>query len=85
MLAGIEQILPVLPGVQRLLPLYSKPGQFAIANLIKLKLVKKKATKAGKKPNPFKPGEMMDVKAKPASVKVKPVVLKRLKDLKVGK
>ena len=61
------------------------PGQFALANLVKLKLVKKKATKAGKRPNPFKPGEMMDVKAKPASVKVKPVVLKGLKDLMGGK
>jgi hypothetical protein len=61
------------------------PGLFAIPNLIKLKLVKKPPTKAGKKPNPFKPGEMMEVKAKPASVKVKPIVLKGLKDLKGGK
>jgi hypothetical protein len=61
------------------------PGLFSIPNLIKLKLIKKPATKAGKKPNPFKKGEMMEVKAKPASVKVKPVVLKGLKDLKGGK
>ncbi|MFO0929395.1 MAG: HU family DNA-binding protein [Gemmataceae bacterium] len=57
------------------------PGEFSIPGLIKLKLIKKPATKAGKKPNPFKPGEMMEVKAKPASVKVKPVVLKGLKDM----
>jgi nucleoid DNA-binding protein len=57
------------------------PGLFAIPNLIKLKRVKKPATKAGKKPNPFKPGEMMEVKAKPASVKVKAITLKGLKDL----
>ena len=57
------------------------PGLFVIPNLVKLKLVKKPATKAGKKANPFKPGEMMEVKAKPASVKVKPVILKGLKDL----
>jgi nucleoid DNA-binding protein len=57
------------------------PGEFVIPNLVKLKLVKKPATKAGTRPNPFKPGEMMEVKAKPASVKVKPVVLKGLKDL----
>lgn len=57
------------------------PGEFSIPGLIKLKLIKKPATKAGKKPNPFKPGEMMEVKAKPASVKVKPVVLKSLKDM----
>ncbi len=57
------------------------PGLFVIPNLVKFKLIKKPATKAGKKKNPFKPGEMMDVKAKPASVKVKPVILKGLKDL----
>jgi len=57
------------------------PGLFAIPNLLKLKRVKKPATKAGKKPNPFKPGEMMDVKAKPASVKVRAVTLKGLKDI----
>jgi hypothetical protein len=61
------------------------PGLFAIGNLIKLKLVKTPARKAGKRPNPFKPGEMMDVKARPASVKVKPVVLKGLRDLQGGK
>jgi len=57
------------------------PGEFSIPNLIKLKLIKKPATKAGTRPNPFKPGEMMEVKAKAASVKVKPVVLKGLKEL----
>lgn len=57
------------------------PTEFVIPNLVKLKLVKKPATKAGKRPNPFKPGEMMEVKAKPASQKVKPVVLKGLKEL----
>jgi hypothetical protein len=56
-------------------------GEFVIPGLIKLKLIKKPATKAGFKPNPFKKGEMMEVKAKPASVKVKPVVLKALKNL----
>jgi hypothetical protein len=57
------------------------PGLFAIPNLLKLKRVKKPATKAGKKPNPFKPGEMMEVKARPASVKVKAVTLKGLKEI----
>lgn len=56
-------------------------NEFVIPNLIKLKLIKKPATKATTKPNPFKPGEMMEVKAKPASVKVKPVVLKSLKEI----
>jgi len=57
------------------------PGEFVIPNLVKLKLVKKPATKAGKRPNPFKPGETMEVKARPASSKVKPVALKGLKEL----
>jgi nucleoid DNA-binding protein len=57
------------------------PKVFVLPNLVKFKLVHKPATKAGRKPNPFKPGEMMDVKAKPASAKVKPVILKGLKDL----
>ena len=60
------------------------PGEFVIPNLVKLRLQKKEATKATRKPNPFKPGEMMDVKAKPASVVVKPRILKGLKDLKGG-
>ncbi len=61
------------------------PGLFAIPNLLKLKTVKKPATPAGTKPNPFKPGEMMEVKAKPASMKVKAVTLKGLKDVQAKK
>ena len=57
-------------------------GEFVIPNIVKLKLLAKPATKATKKPNPFKKGEMMDVKAKPASVVVKPRILKGLKDIK---
>ena len=58
------------------------PGIFVLPNLVKFKLIKKPATKASMKPNPFKKGEMMEVKAKAASVKVKPIVLKGLKELK---
>ena len=57
------------------------PGVFAIPNLVKFKLVRKPATKATKRPNPFQPGELMEVKAKPARVKVRPVPLKGLRDL----
>ena len=57
------------------------PGLFVVPNLVKLKLVKKPATKAGMKPNPFKKGEMMKVEAKPATVKVKAVILKGLKEI----
>jgi nucleoid DNA-binding protein len=57
------------------------PGEFTLPGLLKLKLVKKPATKAGKRPNPFKPGEMMDVKAKPAHNVVKARPLKTLAEL----
>ena len=57
------------------------PGEFTLPGLLKIKTVKKPARKARKGvPNPFKPGEVMDVPAKPASVKVKVLPLKKLKD-----
>ncbi len=57
------------------------PGTFAVPGLVKLIVRKKPATKAGTRPNPFKPGEMMAVKAKPASRKVVARPLKGLKEL----
>jgi nucleoid DNA-binding protein len=57
------------------------PGIFQVPGLLKIVVVQKPATKAGTRPNPFKPGEMMDVKAKPARRVVKIRALKALKDL----
>ena len=58
------------------------PGMFAIPGLIKVEKKKVPARPARKGvPNPFKPGELMDVAAKPASVKVKVRALKNLKDM----
>jgi nucleoid DNA-binding protein len=57
------------------------PGEFTLPGLLKLKLIRKPATKAGKRPNPFKPGEMMEVKAKPAHNVVKARPLKTLAEL----
>jgi hypothetical protein len=58
------------------------PGEFSLSGLLKIKTVKKPAQKARKNvPNPFKPGELMDVAAKPASVKVKVLPLKKLKEM----
>ncbi len=48
---------------------------------MKITVIKKPATKAGTRPNPFKPGEMMDVKAKPARNVVKVRPLKSLKEM----
>ena len=48
------------------------PGAITIPGLVKLTATQKKASKGGeKKPNPFKPGEFIVTKPKPASVKVR--------------
>jgi nucleoid DNA-binding protein len=56
------------------------PGLFVVPNLVKFKLVHKPPQPAGMKKNPFT-GEMKMVDAKPASVKVKAVILKGLKQV----
>lgn len=57
-------------------------GQFTLPGLLKIKTVKRPARPAQKNvPNPFRPGETMDVAAKPASVRVKALPLKKLKDM----
>jgi len=58
------------------------PGVFAIPGLVKIEKKKVPARPAKKGvPNPFKPGELMDVAAKPASVKIKVRPLKNLKSM----
>lgn len=57
-------------------------GAFTLPGLVKIEKKKVPARKARKGvPNPFKPGELMDVAAKPASTKVKVRALKNLKDM----
>ncbi len=57
-------------------------GAFTLPGLLKIKAVKKPARPAKKGvPNPFKPGELMDIPAKPATVKVKVTPLKKLKEM----
>ena len=57
-------------------------GEFVLPGLLKIKTIKKPARKARKGvPNPFRPGETMDVAAKPASTSVKVLPLKGLKDM----
>ena len=57
-------------------------GEFKVPGLMKIKVTKKPATKARKNvPNPFRPGELMDVAAKPARKVVKVLPLKALKDM----
>jgi nucleoid DNA-binding protein len=56
------------------------PGVFSLPGLAKMRAIRKPATKATQKPNPFKPGEMMTVKAKPARTDVRIRPLKTLKE-----
>jgi len=57
-------------------------GAFTLPGLVKIEKKKVPARKARKGvPNPFRPGELMDVAAKPASTKVKVRALKNLKDM----
>ncbi|MEM8983043.1 MAG: HU family DNA-binding protein [Pseudomonadota bacterium] len=56
------------------------PGTFTVPGLMKLRVVKKPATKARKGINPFT-GEETVFKAKPASKAVKIAALKGLKDM----
>lgn len=60
----------------------SHAGSFTIPGLVKIELkhVPAKPARTGV-PNPFKPGELMDVPAKPASSKITVRALKQLKDL----
>jgi nucleoid DNA-binding protein len=57
------------------------PGVFAVPGLLKLTLVRKPATKARKAPNPFKPGEEILIKAKPARNIVRARALKTLNEM----
>ena len=57
-------------------------GSFTLPGLLKIRTIKVPARKAQKNvPNPFRPGETMDVAARPASVKVRITPLKKLKDM----
>ena len=57
-------------------------GAFTIPGLLKIEKKQVPARQAKKGvPNPFKPGELMDVAARPASNKVKVRPLKNLKDM----
>jgi len=58
-----------------------KTGSVVLPGIIKITVIDKPAKEATTKANPFKPGEMMEVKAKPASRVVKVRPLKGLKDM----
>jgi nucleoid DNA-binding protein len=58
------------------------PGVFTLPGLVKIERKKVPARKARRGvPNPFKPGELMDIPAKPATTKIKVRALKNLKSM----
>ena len=60
-------------------------GEFVLPGLLKIKTRKIPARKAKKNvPNPFRPGELMDVAAKPATIRVKILPLKKVKDMAIS-
>jgi nucleoid DNA-binding protein len=77
----VAAVLDQLPGIVQREIGKKGPGMFTLPGLLKIITVHKPATKKGQKPNPFKPGEMMEVKAKPARRVVKVRPLKGLKDM----
>ena len=80
-----KQVASVLDGLSDVVERHIKKrsvGSFTLPGLLKIKAVKKPATPARKGvPNPFRPGETMDVAAKPASVRVRVTPLKKMKDM----
>ena len=77
----VGQVLDVLDEVIETQLGKKGSGIFILPGLMKITRVTKPARKAGKKPNPFKPGEMMEVKARPAHNVVKVRPLKKLKEM----
>ncbi len=79
-----KQVGAVLDELSTLIERHVKKGgagEFTLPGLLKIKTVKKPAQKARKGvPNPFRPGETMDIAAKPASTRVKVLPLKGLKE-----
>jgi nucleoid DNA-binding protein len=57
------------------------PGSFVVHGMMKVLVINKPATKSRTAPNPFKPGEMMTIKAKPARRLVKIRPMKALKGM----
>jgi hypothetical protein len=77
--ADVFDTLGKIMSVDLAKPTASKPNVFVVPGMMKVNAIYKPATKSTTKPNPFKPGEMMEVKAKPARTVLKIRPLKALK------
>ena len=80
-----KQVTSVLEELSEIIERHMRKGavgEFTLPGLLKIKRQKKAASKARKGvANPFRPGELMDIAAKPASTKVKVLPLKNLKEM----
>jgi hypothetical protein len=78
--ASVFETLHKVMSVDLAKPADKKPRVFVVPGMMKVQSIYKPATKATTKPNPFKPGEMMEVKAKAARTVIKVRPLKGLKN-----
>ena len=80
-----KEVAGVFESLEQVIERHLKKGAIGyctVPGLMKIKTVKKPARKARKNvPNPFRPGEFMDIAAKPASTRVKVLPLKKLKEM----
>ena len=81
---GKKEVSAVLDELDTLIERHIKKravGEFTLPGLLKIKCVTRPARPARKGvPNPFRPGELMDIPRKPASTRVKVLPLKKLKE-----
>ena len=79
-----KQVSAVLDELTKVIERHMKKrgvGEFTLPGLLKIKSVKRPARPARKNvPNPFKPGEFMDIPKKAATTRVKILPLKKLKE-----
>src|SRR4051812_44633932 len=79
--AGVFDTLGRIMAADLAKPSPDKPKVFVVPGMMKVAAIHKPATKSAQKANPFKPGEMMTVKAKPARTVIKIRPLKGLKSM----
>ena len=80
-----KEVAAVLDGLAVVIERHIKKravGEFTLPGLLKIKSVVRPARPARKNvPNPFRPGELMDIPRKPATTRVKVLPLKKLKEM----
>ena len=80
-----KEVAAVLDGLAAVIERHIKKravGEFTLPGLLKIKSVVRPARPARKNvPNPFRPGELMDIPRKPATTRVKVLPLKKLKEM----